>query len=41
MAADDVVLSVAVFIKIFGTEDTDSDEDAKKYTIQYIFISGN
>ena len=29
MAADDVVLSAAVFIEIFGTEVTDSDEDAK------------
>jgi len=33
MAADDVadvVLSAAVFFEIFGTEDTNSDEDAKQ-----------
>jgi len=37
MAADDVadvVLSAAVFFEIFGTEDTDSDEDAV-YTLPY------
>ena len=36
MAGDDVadvVLSAAVFFEIFGTEDTDSDEDAKELCI--------
>jgi len=36
MAADDVtdvVLSAAVFFKMFGTEDSDSDEDAKELCI--------